>query len=454
MPLSRRVLFAFGFISVPLASGGLPLVLYLTPYYAAVSGMSLAMIGSILSLTRVADVFIDPLIGAASDRTPAHLGRRGLWIALGVPVMALATLAVFAPLTTPGPLYLFCAAGALYLGWTLISIPLAAWVAELSDDYHQRSRLTGARTWGGIVGALLAILAPLLLSGLAAAGVTSAAPTAPGALQPMLTVLAWLTVALLLISVPWLLHAVPQPVFTRRGTLALLPGLKLMGASRAFRRLLLSNISAAIGWNSINVLFIFFVTQYLQAGDTQWPLIILAYFLGQLIGTPIIVRLAPRYSKHRMLAVCSLISIALFSLVLLLGPGDYLDYAVINFVTGLFAPTISILGPSMAADVIDEDHLASGEQRGALFMAVWAMTEKLAVALAAVIALALAQFLGFDPAAQHDVASGRALKISFCLVPNVFFLISIALIWHYPLGDAELSTVRAALAARAQSPGV
>ena len=52
-------------------------------------------------------------------------------------------------------------------------------------------------------------------------------------------------------------------------------------------------------------------------------------------------------------------------------------------------------------------------------------------------------------AAQYDPVSLHALKISFCLVPNVFFLISIALIWHYPLGHAELQTVRAALAARA-----
>jgi Na+/melibiose symporter-like transporter len=434
---------------VPLATGGLPLVLYLTPYYAAVSGMSLATIGGILSLTRLADVFIDPLLGAASDRTPPRYGRRGLWLALGVPVMALATIAVFAPSTTPGPLYLLLASGTLYLGWTLISIPLAAWGAELSNDYHERSRLTGARTWGGIVGSLLAILAPLLLAALAAAGVSAAAPHAPGSLQPMLTVLAWLTAALLVVAVPWVLYAVPQPSFTRRNTLALLPGLKLIAASRAFRRLLLSNISAAVGWNSVNVLFMFFVTQYLAAGDQQWPLIILCYLLGQLCGTPLIVRAAPRYSKHRMLAVCSLISVALFSLVLLLGPGDYLYYAAINFVTGLFAPTITILGPSMAADVIDEDHLASGEQRGALFMALWAMTEKMAVALAAVIALALAQAMGFDPATPHDAHSLRALKLSFCAVPNVFFLISIALIWHYPLGVDELTRIRAALAARA-----
>ena len=102
----------------------------------------------------------------------------------------------------------------------------------------------------------------------------------------------------------------------------------------------------------------------------------------------------------------------------------------------------------MAADVIDEDHLASGKQRGALFMALWAMTEKLAVALAAVIALALAQGMGFNPATPHDPHSLWALKLSFCALPNVFFLISIALIWHYPLGPAELSRIRAALTAR------
>ncbi|MBX9608221.1 MAG: MFS transporter [Gammaproteobacteria bacterium] len=447
-PLPRRLLFAFGFVSVPLATGGLPLVLYLTPYYAAASNMSLALIGAILAATRLADVLVDPLVGALSDRTPARYGRRGLWIAAGVPVMAGATLATFAPPSAaPGPAWLFWATGALYLGWSLITIPLNAWVAELSGDYHERSRLAGARAWGSVVGALLAILAPLVLATLAAAGVAAAAPTAPGSLQPMLTVLAWLTVALLLVSVPWLLRAVPQPAFADGAAPALLPGLGLIFANRAFRRLLLANIAAAIGWNSVNVLFMFFVTRCLGANEQQWPLVVLAYFVGQLLGTPLIVRLAPRFSKHRMLAVCSLVSIALFSGVLLLERGDYLWYAALNLVNGLLAPSINILGPSMAADVIDEDHLASGVQRGALFMALWAMTEKLAVALAAVLALGAAEAMGFDPA-REDPASLLALKISFCAVPNLFFLLSVACIWRYPLDSARLAEIRAALRVR------
>jgi len=448
VPLTRRELTAFALVSVPLATGGLPLVLYLTPYYAAISGMSLATIALVLSLTRVADIVTDPLIGAWSDRTPARFGRRGLWIALGLPVMAAGTIAVFDPPSAPGPLYLFGAVSVLLLGWTLIGIPLLAWTAERSHDYHERSRLTGARTWGGVIGALLAVIAPLVLSALAAAGYPAAAPEAPGSLQPMLKVLAWSTTALLLLSVPLLLASVRQPAFVARAPLDLVLGLRLIAANAAFRRLLLSSMFAAIGWNSIHALFVFFVTACLAADANQWPLIVLAYMVGQVIGTPFIVLLAPRFSKHRMLAVCSLISIALFCLVLTLGPGEYLTYAGINFMAGLFAPSITILGPSMAADVIDADHLASGRQRGALFMALWAMADKLAVVLAAAVALPLVQVLGFNPTAPTPQGL-QALRFAFVVVPVVFFLLSVASIWHYPLTRARHAEVLDALTARA-----
>lgn len=449
--LSIRELCAFGFLSVPLATGGLPLVLYLTPYYAAVSGMSLAMIGLILTLTRVTDVITDPLIGALSDRTPARYGRRGLWIALGLPVMAASTVAVFDPPAAPGPLYLFATVAALYFGWTLISIPLGAWAAELSSDYHERSRLTGARTWGGVVGALLAILAPLVLAGVADAGYAAAASETPGSLQPMLKVLAWTTAVLLALSVPVILMTVRQPAFTRQTEPDLRRGLRLIASNNAFKRLLLSSIFAAVGWNSIHALFMFFVTMVLLADQQQWPLIVLAYMVGQLLGTPFIVMLAPRFSKHRLLAVCSLVSITLFSGVLTLGPGDWLIYAALNFVTGLLAPSIAILGPSMAADVIDQDHLDSGEQRGALFMALWSMADKLAVAVAVGIALPLVQWLGFDPAVQNDAAGLRALQYAFCGVPLAFFLASVACIWNYPLTRERHSAIRAALDERSHA---
>lgn len=434
MKLGKKELFAFGFLGVPLSMGGLPLGLYLTPYYATEFGISLTVIGLILMLTRVTDVVTDPLIGTLSDRTPARFGRRGIWILVGMPVMAAAIVVVFDPfVVVPSTGYLFLGVASLYFGWTLIGIPLSAWVAEISEDYHERSRITGARTWGGIVGSLLAIVLPLVLAWLATRGHAALAPESGGSLQPMLRILAWSTVAVLAVSVPLLLWLVPEPRFVHRQRIDLRRGLRVILANTAFFRLLMANVMAAIAWNSINTLFIFFVTFYLLADASQWPLIVLTYLMGQFIGTPIIIALAPRFDKHRMLATCTAISVAVFSLVLLFQPGDYYWYMALNLVTGLLAPANAILAPSMAADVIDQDTLETGEQRGALFMALWGMADKFAIAASAAIALPLVALFGFDPQAANDPAGLKALHYSFCLVPCVFFVVSIGFIWAYPL---------------------
>jgi Na+/melibiose symporter-like transporter len=100
----------------------------------------------------------------------------------------------------------------------------------------------------------------------------------------------------------------------------------------------------------------------------------------------------------------------------------------------------------MAADVIDEDELASGAQRGALFMALWGMADKLAVAIAAAVALPLVELLGFDA----TTGAGRdTLHLAFCFVPELFFVASVAFIWNYPLSRSRHLEVRRALEARA-----
>lgn len=446
MRLANRELFAFGFLSMPLAMGGLPLALYLTPYYGGELGISLSTIGIVLMLTRLTDVLIDPFIGAWSDRTPAKWGRRGLWIAIGMPVMAVSTVAVFDPFVEPTVPYLFAAVAVLYLGWTLISIPVAAWAAEISEDYNERSRITGARTWASNVGLLLTVLLPLALAWLANAGVDWAQGDAAGSMQPMLRIIAWSTVAVLIVSVVWMLVAVPQAKFVQSQPLELRKALLLVARNRPFVRLLASNVIAAVGWNCINTLFVFFVTYYLLADATQWPLILLTYFAGQVVGTPIFVRIAPHFSKHRLLAVASLMGIGIFSLVLLFEPGQFTYYIVLNFFTGLLAPANAILAPSMAADVIDHDTVETEQQRGALFMALWAMGDKLAIALASGIALPLVQVFGFDPQHHNDPEGLKALQYAFCGIPVVLMLVSTAFIWNFPLNQARQEQLRTSIA--------
>jgi len=442
MKLKTRELIAFALLSIPLSMGGLPLGLYLTPYYTAEMGVSLTAVGIILLLTRVTDVVTDPLIGTLSDSTPIRYGRRSLWIMIGLPVMGLATVALFDPPEQVSHYYLFFAVAILYLGWTLIGIPLAAWAAEISPDYHERSRITGARTVAGTTGTLMVLLLPLALAYLVQNGYPSLAPIREGSLQPMLRFVAWGTVILLCICGPLLFLIVPQPKFAEKTALDLRLALKLVWQNKPFMRLMIVGVMTSIGWYCIATLYVFFLKYYLHATTEEWSGLLLVYIGCSLIGTPFIVRLSNRFDKHKLLAALSMFAMVVFCTVLMFEEDDLELYLYIQIFAGLVANAGAVLVPSMAADVIDQDTLESGQQRGALFMAMWGMADKLALAIAAGLTLPLLEFFGFDPTIQNNADGLRALHFIYCVVPLCFLVVAAALIWNFPITRARQEEFR------------
>jgi glycoside/pentoside/hexuronide:cation symporter, GPH family len=49
---------------LPIAALGLPLVVYLPPYYAGTLGLPLATVGFLFAFVRIVDIPLDPLLGA------------------------------------------------------------------------------------------------------------------------------------------------------------------------------------------------------------------------------------------------------------------------------------------------------------------------------------------------------------------------------------------------------
>jgi len=125
----------------------------------------------------------------------------------------------------------------------------------------------------------------------------------------------------------------------------------------------------------------------------------------------------------------------------LLGPGDEWTFALILSFTGLSIANGGILGSSMSADVIDIDTLRSGQQRGALFMALWALASKFAAALGALVGLNLLDIMGFVPG-EH-AAGKNSLLFLYIVLPIICWLIAAAIIWNYPITEARHRRIRA-----------
>ncbi|MDE0489872.1 MAG: MFS transporter, partial [Gammaproteobacteria bacterium] len=101
-------------------------------------GVDPALAGLILFITRIYDVFSDPMIGFLSDTTRSRWGRRRPWMALGAFMSGLALILTFnAPaLASMNALaiYQLIVLIAYFTGYTLFYVPFMAMPAEMTDD--------------------------------------------------------------------------------------------------------------------------------------------------------------------------------------------------------------------------------------------------------------------------------------------------------------------------------
>jgi Na+/melibiose symporter-like transporter len=77
-------------------------------------------------------------------------------------------------------------------------------------------------------------------------------------------------------------------------------------------------------------------------------------------------------------------------------------------------------------------------------MAVWSLGAKTTQALALGISLPLLGYFGFDPRADNGPEEIAALRYAIGLLPSMFYLVAIAVIYRYPVSKIRLERLRQA----------
>lgn len=386
--LKNSTLFYYSLTDMPVMMSIFPVLVFIPRFYASDVGVSLAMVGTMIFIVRLVDVFTDPLMGYISDHTRSRFGKRKPWVFLSMPIMMLSIYNLFMPPEDAGAVWLLVWMLLLGVGTTMMLIPYYAWGAELSDDYNERSRITGWRAGAGVVGQLSAQLVPaaaLLFFGIGgSANVLELVGIAMILIMPICVVLTvWKT---------------PEPVRTGSAVVPMLPGLKLMVTNGPFLRLVAAFMIGQIGLNITTPLYIFFVADVLGAEDQSIYMLSL-FYITNLCSLPFWVWLANRVSKHRAYVSAFVLISCAHPFYLLLGPGDFWWMTPVTIVTGFAAGGFSQALPnSMKADVIDLDTLRTGENRAALFFSAWSFAQKATASIGAAIAMFGLALWGFDAA--------------------------------------------------------
>jgi Na+/melibiose symporter-like transporter len=425
----------YGSIGMPLAVIGYPIAIWLIPHYSGVLGVSLGAVGTMLMLARISDVITDPLIGEASDRYRSPIGRRKPWILAGTPIMMLGIYQLFVPAEGVGALYLLFWLTVMMLGSTMISLPYGAWGAELSSDYHQRSRVTATREFYVLGGLLVAAFVPFL--------VETFGERKSG---PVLEALAWTIVLSLPACVALVLWRVAEPPATGRDKIPLREGLRYMVGNGPLARILAIILLVTFGEAFRNALSLFFMRDVV--GITGIGTAYLVYFGTGLAAVPLWLRLGRQIGKHRAFAVTmaavSVVSVAM----VFLREGDYWPFMALFLVKGFCFGGLQFLPLAMLADVVDVDSVQSGGRRAGALFALSSMTGKLATAFGSGVSVNLVALAGFDPsgrAGSNGPDELLALALLYAVAPAFFFCSVLYLTWHFPITAERQAELRSRL---------
>ncbi|WP_342621066.1 MFS transporter [Rhodoferax sp. GW822-FHT02A01] len=406
----------------PLAFVALPLYVVLPHHYATTLHVPLAALGALMLGARLLDAVIDPLLGRWSD----HLYAQSNPLVLrwgGVAALALAlgfALLFFPPVNTPTALLVWAGLALLltYTAFSALSILHQSWGARLGGDETQRSRIVAWREGWGLLGVVLASVAPFTL-GMEATTVLFALALAGG----------W-----------WAWRQAVQPPSVARVHAVRAPEPLWLPFSRpAFRALLAVFMANGIASAVPATLILFFVQDRLQAPAHLQPFFLGSYFLCAALSMPLWLCLVPRLGLARTWGLGMLMAIAVFAFAAQLGAGDSAAFMVVCALSGVALGTDLALPAALLAGTI----AASGDrgQAEGAYFGWWNFATKLNLALAAGVALPLLGLSGYTPGAQ-DATALRTLTFAYCLVPCALKLLAATLLYNLiirkpPCNDAS-----------------
>ncbi|HEU4431065.1 MAG TPA: MFS transporter [Myxococcota bacterium] len=435
-------------------------------YYNQVLGMPGTLASAALMLALVVDAIVDPLVGSLSDGLRSRLGRRHALMYGSIVPLGIASALAFLPpagLSQNGLFaWLLGSAIAARIAMSFFGVPWNAMVAELSDDYVERSKVMMWRYLAAWFGGLAFVLVVWTF-------VFPSSPAfTPGHLNPrgypLFAALLGATVALAALAsthltrreVPYLLQ--PTNGAARFSWARFLRDLALAASNRDFALLVVAILVTAAIAGTATALDIYALTYFWDLDPER-----LRWFgfsvLGAVLAFAVIGPLQRRFEKRGLLITSALISLVSGFIVVGLRFADVLPangdprllaILIANATLRIASDTIAgIMLASMIVDTLDVQELAVGQRQEGVFSAVLSFAGKAATGLGVGIGGPLLDHAVRMPAVtsgmQLDAATLTRLGLVAGFALPALYLIPISLAAFYRINRARHAEIRARL---------
>ncbi|RXJ86086.1 MFS transporter [Arcobacter sp. CECT 8985] len=398
-------LLSYSLFAIPLAILGLPLYIYLPTFYTKDIGIDIALVGVVIFVARIIDVFTDPIIGRLSDR----YFKRYIFIIIGSILILFSFYFLTHPIKNVNALYLLFFSILVYTGWSFITIAYFSLSAEISYDKNHTNLLASSREFFTIIAIVLALFLPYYFN------------ISKDEYKSLL--LMW---DLVLFSLPILLLLL---IIGTKNTKKINTNISIKESlvflkdnSYRFKRLFfaffINNVANAIP----STLFILFVTNVIDKKDSI-GLLLLVYFLSGVLALPFWYIISKKFGKKNSWVYSIILASTVFLYVPFLSQGDFTAFLIVCIFSGFSLGADMFLPSSIQADIAQEFTNENSQFTGVLF-SFWAMLTKLAFATAVGVSFVILGLFGFDENPQSQT-SQIVLSSLYGILPIALKIIAV-----------------------------
>ena len=427
------------------------------PVFNLTLGVSPVLVGAAIALPRLWDAVMDPWIGNLSDNCQSRWGRRRPFILIGAILTGLCAAGIWYFPDGRSPTFYFgwLAVGSFLLAtaYSILVVPYGALGLELTRDYHERTRLMGAKSMlhklSGVVNQWLLKIVQLVGNNSLVAGSRFCG-----------VIIGFVVAALGAITV-W---RVPE-----RARLAVAPGPRIStwrGWRETIKRrdfVLLATAQCLIyaSYLVIDNTGFYLNVFYVNGGDMAQGALMKGiagtfFQVGGLCAIPGIVRLSQGIGKKNAFLLCT-------ASIVLAGIAKWFCYVPnagwLLVIPSLFmAPglvAVMVLVPSMTADICDLDEVKTGARREGMFNAVLGWMLKVALSGSIFLAGVALDWTGWKTSlkAAQSAETFLAMRIAFSAGTIVFALLAAALIACYGVTEEDVAASRRTMRDKAAAAG-
>ncbi|MGE4584127.1 MAG: MFS transporter [Sphaerochaeta sp.] len=427
--LTKRTKFGFGIGDL---GGNLFFTImgfYLLYYFTDVVGLLPALAGTALMIGKVWDAITDPITGYVSDRTHSKWGRRRPYMFVGAIISFFCMTLIFTPIHLSTQLLLFIYVTFVYCllntAYTLVNIPYAALLPELTEDYHQRTILTGYRMSFAVVGTFIgaALVMPIISLFSSQTMGWSMMGTFMG--------------SVMLFSTLATVYAIKEPehhaFVVQNGFFSTFSEVL---KDKVFLSALLPWTFFITGTSMVQGALVYYFA-YIFGNEGLFQLALVALLSFSLLFIPLWVRIAGRIGKKRCYMIgMSIMAVAVLLFSLLgakLGP---IYGVVVMGLAGIGLSTHYVMPHAILPDIVEYDAIKQKRgRREGVFSSLWTFSSKLGQAFALALNGWILALFGYQSSSVGPLA-----KIGIILLcgplPLLWYIVGLWILRHYPIDKA------------------